>query len=550
MATVVRDATCQGWVDQATRERLDGWALDTTTPGSPVALQLLDNGRLVARVLANRYREDLAAAGMGTGRHAFTFDLPGVLDPLIRHVIQVRRERDGAEVPGSPVVIEPTGSFDASLEQAVASAVEALDTSEARERALSFLVGQADRVLQRLADAEGRRAERLAHQRFRRRWGPQAEVAPEKVADPGKRALVVDNRLPVLNRDAGSHAIMSHMRALQRLGYAVSFVAAEEMAQGAPPTKALADSGIAICGTPYYASVEDVLRRQAGCFDVVYLHRAEIASRYLPLARRYAPRARILYSVADLHHLRLARQAEIEDRPELRAASQRMRLTESTAAWMADAVITHSTDEAELLRRSVPRAQVYVVPWDVPLRPSPPAFAKRQGVAFIGGYSHTPNVDAAHWLVEHVMPLVWKEAPDIECLLVGSEMPDAVCNLARPGIVAIGHVDDLDAGVFDRVRLTIAPLRYGAGLKGKVMESFAAGIPCVMSEVAAEGLALPPILQALVGGDAAALAGLVCRLHVDGAANAAAAAAGVDLIREHFTAEAVSSTIHAAIEGR
>jgi autotransporter passenger strand-loop-strand repeat protein len=117
-------------------------------------------------------------------------------------------------------------------------------------------------------------------------------------------------------------------------------------------------------------------------------------------------RLRIVYSVADLHHVRLERQAAVEARPELLAVSRRARLEECVAAWSADAVITHSADEVDLLRRLVPEASVYRVPWQVPQRATSVPFAMRGGVAFVGSYAHAPNVDAACWLVEAVMPLV------------------------------------------------------------------------------------------------------------------------------------------------
>ena len=97
------------------------------------------------------------------------------------------------------------------------------------------------------------------------------------------------------------------------------------------------------------------------------------------------------------------------------------------------------------------------------------------------------------------MPLVRQTNPAITCLLVGADMPDPVRRLAGPGVEVVGRVGDLGEQVFDRVRLTVAPLRFGAGVKGKVLDSFAAGVPCVMSEVAAEGLVLSPVLRALVG---------------------------------------------------
>jgi hypothetical protein len=532
---------CPGLLDNATRDTIEGWAHDDDHPGTPVALQVLDNGLPIARLLANRYRSDLREAGIGTGRHGFLFDIPGGLSPLSNHVISVRRERDGADVAGSPIVIVAADSFDSALETSVARAIDSLASESDQRRVLSFMAAQADRLRQHHADHQGQRAERQAYRRALRGTGQTAAGT-----DPGRRALVIDLRFPVAGRDAGSQAILSHMRALQCLGYAVSFIAADEITGS---SQALLSDGITICGAPFHASVEDVLRRHTDTFDVVYLHRVAIASRYLNLVRDHCPGARILYSVADLHHVRLARQAALEDRPDLLAESERLRFAEYSAAWSADAVVTHSADEAAVLSRVVSPAKIHCVAWAIPTRPTVVPFAERCGVAFIGGYQHTPNVDAAYWLAEVVMPLVWRINPTIGCVLVGSDMPEAVRRLAAPNIMPIGHVADLADGVFDRVRLTVAPLRYGAGLKGKILESLAAGVPCVMSEVAAEGLALPPFLRELVGTDAATLAASICRMHDEETANRTASAAGMALISQTFTADAILADLRLAIAG-
>ncbi|HTW72729.1 MAG TPA: Hint domain-containing protein, partial [Acetobacteraceae bacterium] len=550
----------RGALDTATRQRISGWVQNPTAPETPVAVQIADNGMTIARLLANRFRPDLAEAGVGNGRHSFDVIIPGGLSPLARHVIQVRSEADGADIPGSPVVIEAAGSFDAGLRQAIANAVAAVGPDDDQEGLLSFILAQADRLAQQRADAEGRRTERLADRQVRRRWGRLVEGAQSQqrqdasgeagtTAERGLRALVIDERLPSVGRDAGSQAISSHMRALQRLGYAVSVVAADEMVHNGTDVVALEAAGLTCCGVPFYASAEEVLRRQQDCFDVVYLHRASIATRYLNLARRYMPRARILYSVADLHHVRLERQALVEARPELLAASRRMRLEECTAAWSADAVITHSAEELELLRQAVPEASVYRVPWEVPARKTTSELTARRGVAFIGSFTHSPNVDAARWLVEAVMPQVWQTDPEIECLLVGSDMPDLIRGLGGPGVVLLGHVANLGS-LLDRVRLTVAPLRYGAGVKGKVLDSLAAGVPCVMTPVAAEGLQLPTGLRALVGKEAAQLAGLIRRLYRDDQAYRDAVRDGLRLIRENHAEAVVTAALQAAIEGR
>ncbi len=543
-APATQQGDLRGHVDLAARDRIVGWAQSAADPKAPVALQILDNGVPVTRVVANVARDDLAAAGIGDGRHGFDLLIPGGLSPLVRHVIQIRRDTDGAELPGSPAVIEAAGTFDAGLQRAVAGAVAATASDDDRQRVLSFMLEQTERLLQQRADADARRAERMIHQRLARRLGPQAE-AP--AAPPQPRALVIDARVPMAGRDAGSQAILSHMQGLQALGYAVSFIAADQMAASGPGVAALGTAGIAWCGAPFYASAEEVLQRQAGCFDLVYLHRAAIATRYLGLARRYVPKARILYSVADLHHVRLERQAAVEDRPELLAASRRQLLEECVAAWSADAVLAHAPEEVARLRTLVPEARVHHVPWAVTQRIAAPCGTQRHGIAFVGGYAHAPNVDAAVWLIEAVMPLVWRHDPALTCLLAGSDMPEAVRRLARPGVEVLGEVADLGR-VFDRVRLSVAPLRYGAGVKGKVLDSLASGVPCVMTPVAAEGLALPPELRALVGADPAELAALILTLHGDADARLMAAQAGRAMLHTHHTEATVFAALRAAVE--
>ena len=243
------------------------------------------------------------------------------------------------------------------------------------------------------------------------------------------------------------------------------------------------------------SSVEDVFRRHKTPIDLVYLHRYSNASKYAGMVRQHFPKARILYNVADLHFLRLERQAELEGDP---AAAREGRA--AAAARIGGDVVRRLRHRAfrggsrAAAASSRPTSAVQVIPWTVELRElngkAQRKTTAKPAIAFIGGYRHPPNVDAAKWAARSIMPLVRPQVPGIELLLVGSQMPSEVSALAAKDIVPLGFVPSLDS-VFERVRLTIAPLRYGAGLKGKVLESMAAGVPCVMTTVAAEGLDLP-----------------------------------------------------------
>ncbi|MDB5395277.1 MAG: putative glycosyltransferase, partial [Rhodospirillales bacterium] len=354
-------AGLEGCLDTLTRTRLSGWAVDGD---NHVGLVVTANGHVIANILANRYRADLKDAGYGDGRHAFDVILPE-LSALIEHEIHVRRQADGAELPGSPLILAAAGAFDDNAQATFATLLAGIDSDSNEAKASAFLAKQMDLLLARRADRESGRAAREARNLHRRRWGMLAKDDPvaASLSAPSARALVIDDKVPAAGRDAGSVAILSHMRALKALGYNVAFVAARAMEDSAGAAQLEDAEGVACYGAPFYASVEDVLNRQSGSFSVVYLHRLSNAGDYAALVRTHQPKARIIYSVADLHHLRVARQSQVQQRSELAAFSRHLAFREFVAARFADAVITHSPVEAKMLAEKVQPAKVHVVPW-------------------------------------------------------------------------------------------------------------------------------------------------------------------------------------------
>jgi glycosyltransferase involved in cell wall biosynthesis len=545
----------RGRVDTATRDRITGWIRGGPDPDEPVPIQILINGKLVLLTLSNHYRRDLENAGIGNGRHAFDIQIPGGLSASARHIIHVQRGVDGQDLAGSPTILESSDAFDTDLEQAVCRAVAGTTSNVEQERALSFLLEQIDLLRTQRSIADVKRAALRPDQRsagLRDSSTPTADgtqpVTTRSAPDVERFALVIDDVAPEADRDAGSQAILSHMRMLKRLGYTVSFAAANGMTANSIDSPSQTIEEFIRYRKPYYTSVEDILSRQNNMFDVIYLHRASNASKYLALVRQYCAKACVIYSVADLHHVRLKRQADVELRPDLHGLSRQMRLTEYYAAATADVVITHSVDETAQLRQAVPQANVYTVPWAVPIRKEDIAFSRRKGIAFIGHYGHAPNLDAAYWLAEEVMPLVWQTEPDLECFLVGSAMPAHFSRLTRPSLRPIGFVPDL-LEVFRKVRLTVAPLRFGSGVKGKVLESFAAGVPCVMTPVAAEGIDLPHPLDEAVADNAADFSANILRLYANQAELHNCSEAGLNLIRQRFSESYVADALRGAIEG-
>ena len=535
-----------GCIDFASATRVDGWAWDPDRADAPVSLLVLADGAVVGRCLANRWRQDQLAAGIGDGEHAFSLQLRKRLAGGERHLIEVRREEDGAVLPGSPKIVETPLSFDQDVVEELSRIFAAADTDEDFNRRMAFLAEQAEK----LKDAYARKRSGLADREAWRRLLWQDGAAPaDGAAAPEARpaALVIDDRLPDLNRDAGSKAIVSHMLSLKSLGFDVNFAPADMSGQMDPNLAALEALGVTCHAKPWVDSVEELLKRLPGAYRLVYLHRLSNASCYLPLTRKYQPRARIIYSLADLHSLRLAREAMVEKRDDLARHSEWLKQQEFWCAAQADAVITHSPVEKDILQRSLPARKIVVAPWHVAPNPTAASFSQRNGVGFLAHFAHKPNVDAARLLVGTVMKAVWARDPSITCTLAGSDMPESLRELASDRIIVLGPVGELRE-FFDRVRLTVAPIAYGAGIKGKVLESFAAGAPCVCTPVAAEGLDFPPALARFVHSKVADMAEATVALHNDQNLHREAAAAGLDFIRDYFSEAKVNAALALAAD--
>jgi GT2 family glycosyltransferase/glycosyltransferase involved in cell wall biosynthesis len=371
--------------------------------------------------------------------------------------------------------------------------------------------------------------------------------SPELACERGvqRRALFIDDLVPTPDQDAGSLAAWQHIRALMRLGYKVTLLPSANLQHAGVHTERLQRMGVEVLHAPHVASVEQHLRERRTPLDLVYLHRFGNASQYTGLVRRLHPAARVLYNVADLHHLRLQREAALKDDAALAAAAGRLRAQELAAVAAADVTVVHSAAEQVLLAEAVPHARVSVVPWPYPVTSAASADLG-SGVLFVGGYRHSPNLDAALWLLREVMPLVWRELPRLVCTLVGSHMPDELRALGSLRVEVPGQVPDL-APLYRQRRVAVAPLRFGAGIKGKVLEAFAAGRPCVMTGIAAEGLALPDPVAALVHDDAEGLARAIVALHHDDGRCALAADAGRQLIATTYSEAAVDAALTHAL---
>ena len=332
-----------------------------------------------------------------------------------------------------------------------------------------------------------------------------------------RRILVADYRVPRPDVSAGELATVGILRDLCALGYEVVF-----LPNGMEPSPqyeaALQAVGVQVVTRDSgFDSSAHYLEKHGSEFAAFYLIRVDVTETLLPIARQVAPDARVIFHDPDLCFLREMRGAELRNDPAAREAALQTRDRELVMMRRSDHVVVVSPSEVPVLREMLPgNIPISVFPvLYAPIVDNPRPYAKRKHIFFLGGFGHPPNVDAVQWFAAEVWPHVRKALPEVEFHIIGAEAPEAVLALGQlPGIKVVGFVPELEP-VLQTLRVGVAPLQYGAGIKGKVAVTMGAGIPCVCTEIAAEGMGIKNGVHALVEDDPVRFAQAVVTLYQD-----------------------------------
>jgi GT2 family glycosyltransferase len=368
---------------------------------------------------------------------------------------------------------------------------------------------------------------------------PGTDTDPDAAATRHRRrhVLVIDESTPRPDRDSGSLRLVNLMRLLREEGAHVVFLPADRAHDGAY-TEALQQLGIEVWHAPFVGPPAAWLRRHGRRFDTIVVCRHFVASEFLPALREHAPQARIVFDSIDLHYLRERRGAELASDAALLRAAERTRALELDVIARSDATLVVSQAERALLAQDAPNAQVEVLSNLHHIAGPGHSFAHRHDLVFVGGFRHPPNADAVQWFVSSVFPLIRAQLPDVRFHCIGGDVPDDIAMLAaHPGVVVHGHVPDITP-YMDGARLAVAPLRYGAGVKGKVNLSMAHGQPLVATSCAVEGMHLRAGEDVLVADDAEGFADAVLRAYHDESLWQRLAANGLLNVERHFSLEA------------
>ena len=372
----------------------------------------------------------------------------------------------------------------------------------------------------------------------------------------GQHVLIVDHRVPMWDRDAGSLRMLNIMRTLLGLGARVTFMP-DNFTPLQPYTRILQRMGIEVLYGQLNANAE--LATIGPRLSAAILSRPHVASRWLDSVREFAPSATVVYDTVDLHWLREARRVALGTSPGsldtsngrrsmLPPKAEALRQLELAMIRAADITLVVTDSERIQVERDVPGASVLLMPTIHDVEPYVPSPEDRSGILFVGGFEHPPNSDAAVRLVKEVMPAVWRELGDTRVTIVGSHPPPEVQMLASSLVDVTGWVEDLQP-LLDSSRLMVAPLRYGAGMKGKITQALAAGLPVVTTPVGAEGLEGHDEECLLVAQDPQELADHALRVYRDDELWRCLSRAGQELITERCSTEVVSERLSQLLDG-
>ncbi|MEO8346504.1 MAG: glycosyltransferase, partial [Betaproteobacteria bacterium] len=368
-------------------------------------------------------------------------------------------------------------------------------------------------------------------------------ISPELEHDRGAqmRVLVIDACMLTPDHDAGSLRMQAILEILTSLRCKVTFIA-DNLEYRQPYVSHLQQRGIEVLFHPFANSIAELLAQRGVEFDIVVMSRHYVAVKHFDAVRTFAPKALVVFDTVDLHFLRTERQAELEGSALARAAARAKRDEELALIRKADVTLVVSPFEQALLDELVPDARVMVLSTIHELLPAGKPFAEREGLVFIGGFQHPPNTDAVLWYAREILPRVREALPGTKTYIVGSKVPANVRALAAEDFIVTGYVPDVTS-YFTGCRASIAPLRYGAGVKGKINLAMSYGLPVIATTPSIEGMHLDPGEDVLVGDDAATFAAEIVRIYQDEALWQKLAAGGRDNIRKHFSRDVARSTI-------
>jgi len=368
--------------------------------------------------------------------------------------------------------------------------------------------------------------------------GTVTTAPPPEIGDR-PRIIVFDERVPSPDRDAGSGRMFMILKTLAEWSHVV-FVPFNRP-QGIEYERALWKEGIETADAVDYRRLLKHKNVKAAIVS-----RPSIGKALVRRIRRVNPEVKIVFDMVDTHFIRLEREYQLTGSAITFKQAKRYRKLEQRIGEASDLIWCASVEDKQVMAREVLSTRIEVVPTIHPLHDSGKTFEGRRDLLFVGNFAHRPNNDGIIFFLKEIYPLIRKAISDVNLDIIGDNVSAEISAYHSEQVRVRGYVPDI--GPYLRAcRVFIAPLRFGAGIKGKVGEAMSFGIPVVTTSIGAEGFGLTDELNAMVADTPEAFAAAVTRLYSDKALWDLLAENSRFHVEKHFTPEVIAHTINNSI---
>ena len=305
------------------------------------------------------------------------------------------------------------------------------------------------------------------------------------------RVFVIDGFVPKFDKDAGGRCSFMYLNIFKEIGLEVTFLASN-LIKEEPYTSILQQKGIEVLYGKSFKKkkMKKWIKNNLKHFKYIYLQRPDVTINYIDIIKKYFS-GKIIYFAHDLHYIRLFRQYNITHNKKKYIQSKKMKKIEMEIFSKVDVIYVVGNYEYNILKEKYINKTIRNIPlhiYENQYKNIDKNFSKRNGLIFVG-MIRAPNIDAIRWFKKEIYPKIISKFPEIVWYIVVSNNPKYIKKMESKNIKIIGHLSDEELhSLYQKCRLAIAPLRFGAGVKGKVIEAAYNQIPMVTTSIGAEGI--------------------------------------------------------------
>ncbi len=360
------------------------------------------------------------------------------------------------------------------------------------------------------------------HKKFVDKWKAELKEQyannPENVVKASEKSttkniIVFDPFLPFFDRASGSLRLFHILKILKKMQFHVTFIARDGALEKqykqvlenlgietfSWDTDALRFMGVDLKDLPSTVNYEILFKDRQ--YDYAIIDFWTMAEYYLPIIRKYSPKTKIIVDSIDIHFVRELREAELKKVEAFKKAALKNKTKELNVYKQADRVWVVTERDKHAIKNSINKVPIDIVPNIHEKITVKKNYDETSDLLFVGNFNHTPNRDAVEFLCKNIMPEIRKKLPEIKLYIVGNNPTKEVQKFAGENVIVTGYVEDLKPHLKE-ARISVNPLRYGAGMKGKIGEALSWGLPVVTTSIGAEGMEIKNNEHALVADEA------------------------------------------------